>query len=158
MQKNNLKSFTERKIRMSMCYVPVAHTQESSGNLVPLLSFMPSQAHLSCFCLLLIVHTVFLSHSHRITELEGTLKGNLIQLLCNNRDTYSSSRCSEPVQPDLKCLQGQSTPRLSGQPVPVHYHPYHIFFLCILYYEKNLLIDLLNQTIHKPLSHQHQEK
>jgi len=36
---------------------------------------------------------------HRITEsfeLEGTLKGHLVQLPAVNRDTYSCIRCSEP--------------------------------------------------------------
>ena len=39
------------------------------------------------------------------------------------RDTYSSIRCLEPLQPDLECLQGCGT--ISGQTVPVPHHPYH---------------------------------
>ena len=36
-----------------------------------------------------------------------------------NRDTHSSIRCSEPIQPHLGCLQGWGTHHLSGQPVSV---------------------------------------
>jgi len=49
-----------------------------------------------------------------------------------NRDIYSSVRCSEPIQPDLECLQGWSIHHLSGQPVSVPHHSYHeelLFFL-----------------------------
>jgi len=44
------------------------------------------------------------SNHHRIIELfelEGTLRGHLVQLCAMNRDTNSSIRCSEPIQPDL---------------------------------------------------------
>ena len=59
-----------------------------------------------------------------------------------NRDTHSSTRCSELLQPDLGCLQGWDTHHLSGQPVPVPHH-----FYCKTnkqQQKKNLLISTLN--------------
>ena len=53
---------------------------------------------------------------HRIIEsfeLEGNPKGHVVPLPAANRDTYSSIRCSEPLQPDLGCLQGR------GHPLPL---------------------------------------
>jgi len=47
-------------------------------------------------------------------ELEGTLKDHLIPLPAVHRDTHSSLRCSEPVQPDLGCLQGWGTATYLG--------------------------------------------
>ena len=48
-------------------------------------------------------------------ELEGTSKSQLVQLPTMNRDTYSSVRCSEPIQPDLEYPQDQGIHHLSGQ-------------------------------------------
>ena len=42
-------------------------------------------------------------------KLEGNPKGHVIPLPAANRDTYSSIRCSEPLQPDRGCLQGQGS-------------------------------------------------
>ena len=41
--------------------------------------------------------------------MDGTLKCHLVQPPAMNRDTHSSISCSEPVQPDLGCLQGWGT-------------------------------------------------
>jgi len=49
---------------------------------------------------------------HRITEsfeLEGTLKGCLVQLPCTEQGRPQLHQCSEPIQPDLGCLQGWGT-------------------------------------------------
>ena len=47
---------------------------------------------------------------HRITisfELEGTLKGHLVQLPCNEQGHLQLEQVAQsPVQPDLECLQG----------------------------------------------------
>jgi len=50
-------------------------------------------------------------------ELEGTLKGHLVQHPCN--DQHQLSVAQSPLQPDLECLQGQGIHHPSGQPVPV---------------------------------------
>ena len=77
-------------------------------------------ARLYCYC-------SSYTGNHRIISLfglEGTLKGHLVQLPAMNRGTFSSIRCSEPLQTDLEYLQGWGTHHLSGQPVPVPHHPY----------------------------------
>ena len=51
-------------------------------------------------------------------ELEEILKGHLVQLPVPNRDTYSSVRCSEP-------LQEWDTHHLSEKPIPVPCYPSH---------------------------------
>ena len=58
--------------------------------------------------------------SHRIVKLEGTLKGHLGQLPCNEQGHLQLDQVSQSlVQPDLECLQGQVIHLLSGQTVPV---------------------------------------
>ena len=48
-------------------------------------------------------------------ELEGTLKGHLIQLPCNEQGHLQLDQGAQsPVQPDLECLQGWSIHHLSG--------------------------------------------
>ena len=56
-------------------------------------------------------------------ELEGTLKGQLVQPPAVNRDTTAPSGAQSPIQPDLGCLQGWGIRHQSGQPVPVSHHP-----------------------------------
>jgi len=47
---------------------------------------------------------------HRITEsfeLEGTLRGHLVQLPCNEQGHLQFHQVNQsPIQPDLECLQG----------------------------------------------------
>ena len=54
-------------------------------------------------------------------ELEGTFKGQLVQLRGTPTDT---SGAQSPVQTDLECLQGRSIHHLSGQIAPEPHHPY----------------------------------
>lgn len=67
-------------------------------------------------------------------ELEGTLKGHLVQSPCNEWTSTALLGAQSPVQPDLECLQGWDVPHLSGQSVPVPQLPY-----C----KKNFLLALL---------------
>ena len=61
-------------------------------------------------------------------ELEGSLKGHLVLLSCNEqRHLQLDQVVQSPVQPDFEC-QGWGIHHLSGQPVPVPHYPY-----CILY-------------------------
>ena len=65
---------------------------------------------------------------HRIKEsfeLEGTLKGHLVQHPCSQQEHLQLDQDAQsPSQPDLECLQGQGIRHISGQPVPVPHHPY----------------------------------
>lgn len=52
-------------------------------------------------------------------ELEGTFKGHLVQLPCNEqRHLQLNEVAQSPVQPNLESLQEQDIHNLSGQPVP----------------------------------------
>jgi len=59
------------------------------------------------------------SENHRtieLFELEGTFKGHLVQLPCNEQGTPPAPPGAQsPVQPHLECLQEQGTLHLSGQ-------------------------------------------
>lgn len=48
-------------------------------------------------CCLLVLQCI----GSGLLDLKGTLRGHLVQLYAMNRDTNSSIRCSEPIQPDL---------------------------------------------------------
>jgi len=65
---------------------------------------------------------------HRITEsleLEGTFKGHLVQLPCNEQGHLRLDQVAESlVQPGLESLQGRGFYHISGQPVPVPHHPH----------------------------------
>ena len=65
---------------------------------------------------------------HRIIEwfeLEGTLKGHLVQLPCNEQEHLKLHQGAQnPIQPDPEFLQGWGTHHLRGQPVPAPHHPY----------------------------------
>ena len=73
------------------------------------------------------------SNFRRIIEgfgLEGTFKGHLVQLPCNEQGCLQLYQVAQsPIQPDLECFQGWGTYHLSGQPVPVFYHPHRKKFL-----------------------------
>jgi len=57
--------------------------------------------------------------------LEGTLKGHLVQILCNEQGHVQQDWGAQSlVQPDLECLQGWGSHHLSEQSVPVPHHPY----------------------------------
>ena len=70
----------------------------------------------------------FAPQTHRIIEsfeLEGTVKGHLVQLLCHEQGHLQLNQSAQsPIQPDLECLQGRGIHHISGQPVPVAQHPY----------------------------------
>jgi len=56
-------------------------------------------------------------------ELEGTSKGYLVQVPCNEEGHPRLDQDAQSlVQPDLECLQGQGIHHISGQPVPVPHH------------------------------------
>ena len=62
-------------------------------------------------------HTVI-----ELFELEGTYKGHLVQLSCNEQGHLQLHQVTQsPVQSDLGCLQGWVIYHLYGQPVPVLY-------------------------------------
>ena len=69
----------------------------------------------------------------RITESKNGLnwKGPFKATWSNSpaltRDTYSWSGAQSPTQPDLRCLQGQSTHHLSGQPEQLFLTPILLF-------------------------------
>ena len=53
-------------------------------------------------------------------EFEGTPKGHLVQLLCDEQGhPHLHQVAQSPTLPDLECLQGQGIHHLSGQSVPV---------------------------------------
>jgi len=66
----------------------------------------------------------------RIVESENHLSWmGLVKAIWSNcpamsRGIYSSTRCSEPIHPDLGHLQGWGIQHLSRQPVPVPHHPF----------------------------------
>ena len=69
-------------------------------------------------------------------ELEGTFKGHVVQLLCDEQGHLQLDQVAQSLlQPDLECLQGRSIHRISGQPVPVPHHSYckNIFLISGLY-------------------------
>ena len=50
-------------------------------------------------------------------ELEGTPKGHLVQLPCNEHGHLQVDQVPQsPILPDLECFQGHGIHRLSGQP------------------------------------------
>ena len=58
-------------------------------------------------------------------ELEGTFKGHLVQLLCNDQGYSQLDQVAQVlIQPRLESLQGWDIHHISGQPVPVLYHPH----------------------------------
>ena len=58
-------------------------------------------------------------------EMEGTLKGHLVQFPCNEQGHLQLSQVAQNLfQPDLECLQGWGIHLLSGQLVPLPHHPY----------------------------------
>jgi len=60
-----------------------------------------------------------IEQNNRSSGLEGTLKGHLVQLPCNEQGHLQLHQVAQsPIQPDLECLQGQGIHCLSGQPVP----------------------------------------
>jgi len=63
---------------------------------------------------------------HRIIEsfeLEGALKGHLVQLFCNEQGHLHLDQVAQsPAHPDLECFHGRGL-HSSGQSVPVPYHP-----------------------------------
>ena len=62
--------------------------------------------------------------------LEGTFKGQLVQPPCNEQGHPPLDQVAQsPVQPDLECFQGWSIYHLSGQPVPLFFHPHCKKFL-----------------------------
>ena len=68
--------------------------------------------------------------SHRIVKLEGTLKGHLGQLPCNEQGHLQLDQVDQsPVQLDSECLQEKGIHHLSGQPATVPHHPYCTKFL-----------------------------
>lgn len=73
------------------------------------------------------VSAVFHITKYRIIEsfeVEGTLKGYLVQFLCNEQGHLQLDPFAQNlVQPDLKCLQGWDIHHLSGQPLSVPHHP-----------------------------------
>ena len=56
-------------------------------------------------------------------ELEGTFKGHLVQLPCNEQGHVQLDQVDQgAIQLDLECLQRWGIHHLSGQPVPLpHY-------------------------------------
>ena len=66
-------------------------------------------------------------HHCRITELlelEGTFKGHLVQLTCNEQGCAQLHQVVQGlIQPGLESLQGQDI-HISGQPIPVPHHPH----------------------------------
>jgi len=74
---------------------------------------------------------------HRIIEsfeLEGILKGHLLQLPCNEQGHLQLDKIAQsPIQPDLECLQRQAIHHISTHRVHhwvIHGHPWvsHITF------------------------------
>jgi len=63
--------------------------------------------------------------------LERALENHLVPLPAMNRDTHSSSRCSEPIQPDLGCLQGWGIHHLRATCATAS-PPKHILLGCII--------------------------
>lgn len=60
--------------------------------------------------------------------LEGTFKGRLIQLPCNEQGHAQQDLVAQGfIQSHPESLQGWAINNNSGQPVPVHHHP-HIYF------------------------------
>jgi len=74
---------------------------------------------------LVLVVVAFLDHGIiKPFELEGTLKGHLVQLPCNEQGHLQLDQGAQsPIQPDLVYLQGQDFHHLARQPVPVSDHP-----------------------------------
>ena len=64
-------------------------------------------------------------------ELEGTFKGHLVQLPCNEQGRVQPHQVAQGlIQPRLESLQGWGIHHISGQPVPVPQHLYcKSFFL-----------------------------
>ena len=57
-------------------------------------------------------------------ELEGTFKGHLVQLSCNEQEHPQLDQIAQSlVQPNLEWLQGESIHHSFGQLVPVSHHP-----------------------------------
>lgn len=108
-----------------------------------------------------ILHILY--HRLRITELfelEGFLKGHLVQLPCNKQGQLQLGHVAQsPIQSDLECLHGQIIQHLSGQHVPLPHHPYGRKLLpynpskSSFYNLKPFHPVLLQQTLQKNLSH-----
>ena len=55
-------------------------------------------------------------------ELEGTFKGHLVQVPCNEQGHAQLHQVTH-IQPHRESLQGQDINHTSGQPLPVPHHP-----------------------------------
>ena len=56
-------------------------------------------------------------------ELEGTFKGHLVQLPCNEQEHAQLDQVAQGlIQPLLESLQGRGIHHLSEQPVPLSHH------------------------------------
>ena len=65
-----------------------------------------------------------LNEMHRIIELEGTLRGHLVQLPCNGQGHLQlEQHAQSPIQPYTEHHQGWGIHHLSGQPVLVPRDP-----------------------------------
>ena len=59
-------------------------------------------------------------------ELERTSIGHLVQLPCNEQGNLQLDQVAQAlIQPHLESVQGQGIHHLSGQTLPVPYHPQH---------------------------------
>jgi len=71
-----------------------------------------------------------LVYSSLLIELEETFRGHLVQPPCSEQGHLQLDQIAQsPVQPGLECLQGSGLHCLSGQSVPVFYHPHGKKFL-----------------------------
>lgn len=95
--------------------------------------------------------------NHRIVQLEGILKGSLVQLPCNEQVHPQLDLLAQSiVQPDSDCVQGWGFHYLSGEPVQMSHHTYckKKFFISNLnlpYGLKSFPL-VLSQTLLKSLS------
>jgi len=56
-------------------------------------------------------------------EWEGTFKGHLVQLPCNEQGYLQIDQIAQSlIQPDLECLEGLGSHQLSSQHVPMPHH------------------------------------
>ena len=57
--------------------------------------------------------------------LERTFRGHLAQPPCSEQGHIPLDQVAQsPIQPDLECFQAWGLHYLSGQPIPVFYHPH----------------------------------
>mgnify|MGYP001854071540 CR=1 FL=1 len=88
---------------------------------------------------------------------KGPLRPSGPTPLVTNRDTHSSIRCSQPLQPDLGCFQGRDS-TTSRQPVPLPHQPCHkelfpyIQSKSLIFSLRSFPLVLSQQTLLKSLS------